>query len=117
MTASPGREVDANLLRGAAPGSAQARTHAQDAGGQDLGNLVEPLGGSHEVRIKSVGRGCARSLGHTCYLPAPTGGCRIAPVACRARRRLRRLDAFWFYAILLGPPRQAPSAATEASKG
>ena len=25
MTASPGREVDANLLRGAAPGSAQAR--------------------------------------------------------------------------------------------
>ena len=28
MTASPGREVDANLLRGAAPGSAQARANA-----------------------------------------------------------------------------------------
>jgi hypothetical protein len=47
MTASPGREVDPNLLRGAAPGSAQTRSNAQDAGRQDLGDLVEPLGGSH----------------------------------------------------------------------
>jgi hypothetical protein len=44
MTASPGREVDANLLRGAALGSAQARPNAQDAGGQDLGDLVKALG-------------------------------------------------------------------------
>ena len=44
MTASPGREVDADLLRGAAPGSAQARPGTNDAGGQDLGDLVEALG-------------------------------------------------------------------------
>ena len=47
MTASPGREVDANLLRGAAPGSAQRARTPQDAGGQDLGDLVEALGGGH----------------------------------------------------------------------
>jgi len=56
MTASPGREVDANLLCGAALGSAQARTGAQDPGGQDLSDLVEPLGGGHEVRTKSIGQ-------------------------------------------------------------
>ena len=44
MTASPGREVDANLLRGAALGSAQTRADAQDAGCQDLGDLVQALG-------------------------------------------------------------------------
>ena len=44
MTASVGREVDANLLRGAARERA-ARAHPQDAGGQDLGDLVEALGG------------------------------------------------------------------------
>jgi hypothetical protein len=49
MTASPRREVDANLLRGAALGSAQARANPQDAGGQDLGDLVEALGGRHQV--------------------------------------------------------------------
>ena len=50
MTASVGREVDANLLRGAALGSAQTRTDPQDAGGQDLGDLVEALGGGHADR-------------------------------------------------------------------
>ena len=54
MTASPGREVDANPLRGAAPGSAQARAEPQDAGGQDLGDLVEALGRGHEVGMHSV---------------------------------------------------------------
>ena len=54
MTASPGREVDANLLRGAALGSAQARADAQDAGGQDFGDLVEALGGGHEVGVEGV---------------------------------------------------------------
>ena len=49
MTASVGREVDANLLRRAAPGSAQARAEPQDAGRQDLGDLVEALGRGHEV--------------------------------------------------------------------
>ena len=52
MTASPGREVDANLLRGAALGSAQARAHPQDAGGQDLGDLVEALRGGHQVGVE-----------------------------------------------------------------
>jgi hypothetical protein len=55
MTASPGREVDANLLRSAALGSAQARMHAQNAGGQDLGDLVEPFGGGHKVRMQGTG--------------------------------------------------------------
>jgi hypothetical protein len=60
MTASPGREVDANLLRSAAPGSAQTRADAQDPGGQDLGDLVEALGRGHEVGVQHVVRfaGC-----------------------------------------------------------
>ena len=53
MTASPGREVEANLLRRAAPGSTQARAHAQDAGGQDFGDLVQALGRGHQVRVKA----------------------------------------------------------------
>ena len=56
MTASPGREVDANLLRGAALGSAQARANPQDAGRQNLGDLVEALGRGHEVGVESVGQ-------------------------------------------------------------
>jgi hypothetical protein len=56
MTASPEREVDANLLRGAALGCAQTRPHAQDAGGQDLGYLVEALGGGHQVGAQGVGQ-------------------------------------------------------------
>ena len=54
MTASPGREVDANLLRGAALGSAQARAEAQDAGGQDLRDLVEALGRGHQTRVEGI---------------------------------------------------------------
>jgi hypothetical protein len=56
MTASPGREVDANLLRCAAPGSAKAGAEPQDAGGQDLGDLVETLGRGHEVGVEGVGQ-------------------------------------------------------------
>jgi hypothetical protein len=55
MTASPRREVDANLLHGAAPGSAQARAGAQDAGRQDLGDLVQALGRGDEVVVEGVG--------------------------------------------------------------
>ena len=55
MTASVEREVDANLLRGGAPGSTQPRACAQDAGGQDLGDLVEALGCGHQVRIEGLG--------------------------------------------------------------
>jgi hypothetical protein len=53
MTASPGRE-DANLLRGAALGSAQTGTNPKDAGGQDLGDLVEALGGGHELGVERL---------------------------------------------------------------
>jgi len=56
MTASPGREVDANLLRGAALGSAQARADPQDAGREDLGDLVEPLRGGHQVGMEGGGQ-------------------------------------------------------------
>jgi hypothetical protein len=54
MTASVGREVDAKLLSGAAPGSTQTRPHAQDSGRQNLSDLVETLSGGHEVGSKSV---------------------------------------------------------------
>jgi hypothetical protein len=54
MTASPGREVDPNLLRGAAPGSAQTGANAQDAGGEDLSDLVEALGRGHEVGVERL---------------------------------------------------------------
>jgi hypothetical protein len=54
MTASPGREVDANLLRGAAPGGAHPRAHAQDAGRQDLSDFVQALGRGHEVGVEGL---------------------------------------------------------------
>jgi hypothetical protein len=54
MTTSPGREVDTNLLSGAAPGRAQPRAEPQDAGGQDLGDLVEAFGGGHEVGVEGL---------------------------------------------------------------
>jgi hypothetical protein len=60
MTASPGREVDGNLLRGAALGSAQPRTNAQDAGCQDLGDLVEPLSGCHQIGTEGLGHAGGR---------------------------------------------------------
>jgi hypothetical protein len=55
MTASPGREVDANLLRGAAPESAQTRAKPQDTGRQDLSDLVEALGRGHQVGVETAG--------------------------------------------------------------
>jgi hypothetical protein len=57
MTASPGREVDANLLCGAAPGSAQARAEPKDACGQELGDLLEALGRGHEVGVEGFAHG------------------------------------------------------------
>jgi hypothetical protein len=70
MTASPGREVDANLLRGAAPGSAQSRAEPQDAGGHNLGDFVEALGRGHEVGVEGVrhGRRSMRQF-NTVHLP------------------------------------------------
>jgi hypothetical protein len=89
MTASPRREVEANLLRGAALGSAQARAEAQtassgrrctaasaqaraeaqDAGRQDLGDLVQALGGGHEVGLEGVGHPAIGLVLITSYLP------------------------------------------------
>ena len=57
MTASPGREVDRNLLGGAALGSAQARPGTHDAGSQDLGDLVEALGRGHQVGVEGLAHG------------------------------------------------------------
>jgi hypothetical protein len=70
MTASPGREVDANLLRGAAPGSALAHAEPQDAGRQDLGDLDEALGWSHEVGVEGGGHPAIDLLLIIPYLPA-----------------------------------------------
>jgi hypothetical protein len=79
MTASPGREVDLNLLRGAAPGSAQARAEPQDASRQDLGDFVQPLGGGHQIRTEGVAPHMAsrgRSVVHASYVPARCVECR-----------------------------------------
>jgi hypothetical protein len=65
MTASPGREVDANLLRSAAPGSAETRAKPQDAGSQDLGDLIQALGGGHEVGME----GAEQSRLTRCLIP------------------------------------------------
>ena len=85
MTASVGREVDANLLRGAAPGSTQTRADAQDAGRQDLGDLVQALDRGHQVGVESVaGRTVALS-----QLTVPGWG---------------RLYPFYSRALMLLPP-------------
>jgi hypothetical protein len=55
MTASPGREVHSNLLLRAAPEGALARSKPDDAGRQDLGDLVEALGRGHEVGVEDHG--------------------------------------------------------------
>jgi hypothetical protein len=55
MTASPGREVHANLLLRAAPGSAHSRADSQDPDREDLGDFVQTLGRGHEVGVERVG--------------------------------------------------------------
>jgi hypothetical protein len=64
MTASPGREVDPNLLSRAAPEGALPRPQAQDAGGQDLGDLVEPLGGGQVVGVEGICEPDRSHVGH-----------------------------------------------------
>jgi hypothetical protein len=82
MTASPGREVDANLLLGAAPGSALPRAGPQDAGGQDLGDLVEAFGRGHQVWIQGLGHGgpSGSALHLITYRPAPRSVGQRAPL-------------------------------------
>ena len=65
MTASVGREVDANLLRAAALGSAQPRADPDDAGRQEFGDLVEPLVGGQMAGVKGAGHGSDRRLTST----------------------------------------------------
>jgi hypothetical protein len=111
MTASVGREVDANLLPGAALGSAQARVHAQDAGGQDLGDLIEALGGSHkvgpegttpELRPRAPG---GLVLFHAGYLPVPQRRCRAA-----ARGEdFECWTMFWFCVSVAGSGSRLPA--------
>jgi hypothetical protein len=78
MTASRGQEVDRNLLRGGALGSAQARADPQDAGRQDLGDLVEAFGWGHEVGVErfrhSVRRSEADEPCSHCSLTQSNGG-------------------------------------------
>ena len=79
MTASPGREVDPNLLPGAAPGGAQARAKTEDASRQDLCYFIQTFGGGHEVGVESVaGRTVALS-----QLTVPGWG-RLYPFYSRA---------------------------------
>jgi hypothetical protein len=54
MTASLRQEVETNPLRSASPGSAQTRADAENAGCQDLGDLVEPFGCGHEIGMERV---------------------------------------------------------------
>jgi hypothetical protein len=70
MTASPGREVDANLLSGAALGSAQTHAEPQDAGGQDLGDLIQALFGGHQIGMNT---GCAHGVDRSAGLRFRSG--------------------------------------------
>jgi hypothetical protein len=89
MTASVGREVDANLLRSAAPGSAHSCAHTQDPGRQDLSDLVEALGWGHEVGVEGVTPALrpqspgGLTLLHTDYLPGPESRCRVLPLKAK----------------------------------
>jgi hypothetical protein len=89
MTASPGREVDANLLPGAAPGSAKTRAGPDDAGRQDLGDLVEALCGCHEVGVQGLGQsGCREVLiSQITYRPELQSAGRDTSISCDATDR------------------------------
>jgi hypothetical protein len=50
MTASVGREVQANPLFAAALEGAVARASAEDAGGEDSGDLGEAVGGGEGIK-------------------------------------------------------------------
>jgi hypothetical protein len=52
MTALVGGEVEGNVS--AVLGFLGLRAQAQDAGGEDLADLCEPLGGGHQVGVKGV---------------------------------------------------------------
>ena len=54
MTASVGREVDANLLPGAAPGSALTRAKTEDASRQDLCYFIQTFGRGHQIGIERI---------------------------------------------------------------
>jgi hypothetical protein len=53
MHASPGREVQAIFLHGR-EFALLLTADAQEAGSQELGNLVEALGGGHQIGVESI---------------------------------------------------------------
>jgi hypothetical protein len=81
MTASVGREIERTFSRVARYLTGLASTEAHKAGRQNIGDLVEPLGGCHQVGPEGVGAGertthgtevvCnpsrQRTLGSTCW--------------------------------------------------
>jgi hypothetical protein len=64
MHASVGREVQSNPVSSAL--AAQLSAGSQDAGGQDLGDLVEALGCGHEVRMEPAHGSPDRSRDPVC---------------------------------------------------
>jgi hypothetical protein len=67
MHASVGRKVDGNLLSSVL--AAQLSARPQDAGSQDLGDLVEALGRGHEVGVEGVGHPAIGLVLIISYLP------------------------------------------------
>ena len=57
MTASVGREVHRNRLSMAALRGAVTRAEAEDAGGEDFGDLGEAVGGGETARFTEIKRG------------------------------------------------------------
>jgi hypothetical protein len=86
MHASVGREVQPNPVSSVL--TTQLSANAQDAGGQDLGDLVEALGGGHQVGAASVaarGEGGGWSCGSL-------HATRDAPLRVRKCRDLRKIS-------------------------
>jgi hypothetical protein len=52
MTALVGGEVEGNVSQVA--GFLALRAQAQEAGGEDFTDLIEPLGGGHQVGVEGV---------------------------------------------------------------
>jgi hypothetical protein len=103
MHASPGREVQSDLLSVAPLGAELAGPQAQDAGGQDLGDLGE-AGGGGQLSIGGIGHGSARRrrgelLPHTGSVAIPSDD-----RTCASRDRALSAIAHSFCSVLWGLP-------------
>jgi hypothetical protein len=80
MTASPGREVQSNRVSSVL--SSQLLAEAQDAGREDLGDLVEALGRGHQVGVEwdrhGPENGKADEQLSFAYIRRRSGNCRVA---------------------------------------